>query len=267
MHATRLNDDVSVIHDFVEVPGLGCLPVNAFVLHAQEPLVVDTGVSTADRDYVSVLSEVIDPAAVRWVYLTHPDKDHTGGLWRLMEAAPEARLITTFVGAGIMSTEVAVPLPRLYFLNPGQSLSLGDRTITAFRPPLFDSAATTGFVDDSTGTMFSSDCFGAPQPSAEIAMADDVAAAGSPEELAQRQQLWTSVDSPWVATADQARFEATLEPIRRFDPSLILSTHLPPAAGRTSEFLATAAQAPGLDPFVGPDQAALTELLKQFEPV
>jgi hypothetical protein len=267
MHATRLNADVSVVHDALEVPGLGWLPVNAFVLHAEQPLVVDTGVGLADRNFVDALSEVIAPEDVRWIYLTHPDRDHTGGIFSLLEAAPNARLVTTFIGMGILGCETPAPMDRVYFLNPGQSLSLGDRTITAFRPPLFDNAATTGFYDSKTGTLVSSDCFGAPQPSEEIALADDVSAAGDPADLAQRQTLWTSVDSPWAMTADPVRFGATLEPIRTFDPSLILSTHLPPASGRTAEFLATAAQAPGIDPFVGPDQAALEELLKQFEPV
>jgi hypothetical protein len=267
MHASKLNDDVSVIHDALEVPGLGWLPANAFVLHADQPLVVDTGVGLPDRNFVDVLSDVIAPEDVRWIYLTHPDRDHTGGIFALLEAAPNARLITTFVGAGIMSTECPLPMPRLYFLNPGESLDIGDRSVTAFRPPLFDNAATLGLVDSKSGTMFSSDCFGAPQATEEIALADDVDVAGDAQELAQRQTLWTSVDSPWVHTADPDRFAATLEPIRRFDPTLILSTHLPPAVGRTSQFLATAAAAPGLDPFVGPDQAALEQLLKQFEPV
>ena len=264
MHTSRISDDVTVIHDAMEVPGVGFLPVNAFVLHAAQPLVIDTGVGLPDRHFVEVVADAIDPADVRWIWLTHPDRDHTGGLFDLLDAAPNARLITTFVGTGIMSTERPLPLPRLYFLNPGQSLDLGDRRVTAFRPPLFDNAATVGLFDGGSGTCFSSDCFGAPLASEEAALADDVAAAGG--ELADRQALWTSIDSPWVATADAALFAATLTPIRDFDPSLILSTHLPPAAGHTAEFLARAAQAPGMQPFVGPDQQALEALLRQFEP-
>jgi hypothetical protein len=153
--------DVTVLNDHAEVPGLGFLPVNAFVLRAEQPVVIDTGLSTADKDFVSALAEVLDPADVRWVWITHPDRDHTGGLWPLLEAAPAARLVTTFLGLGIMSLEWRVPLSRVFLLNPGQALDVGDRQLHCFRPPLFDSPSTTGFLDDRTGVLFSSDCFGA----------------------------------------------------------------------------------------------------------
>ena len=99
--------DVTVLNDFAPVPGFGgapplFLPVNAFVLHAEEPVVIDTGLSTADKDFVSALAAVLDPADVRWIWITHPDRDHTGGLWKLLHAAPQARLVTTFLGIGIM---------------------------------------------------------------------------------------------------------------------------------------------------------------------
>ena len=107
---THRHGDVTVLGDRAEVPGLGHLPVNAFVLHASQPVVVDTGLSTADKDFVTELAKVIDPADVRWIWLTHPDRDHTGGLWELLEAAPHARLVTTFLGVGVMSTQWEVPM-------------------------------------------------------------------------------------------------------------------------------------------------------------
>ncbi len=201
MNTFRAGADVTVFADPMEVPGLGFLPVNAFVLHAKEPVVVDTGLSLPDRDYVATLSAVIDPATVRWIWLTHPDRDHTGGLFKLLEAAPQARLVTTFMAAGIMSTERPLPLHRLHLLNPGQSLDVGDRTLHAFRPPLYDSPATVGFYDDRSHTCFSSDCYGAPLPTAELAGGPDVREVPS-DQLRAAQLLWAAVDSPWVHNVD-----------------------------------------------------------------
>lgn len=122
MHVYRAHPDVTVLNDYLAVPGLGFLPVNAFVIHAARPVVVDTGLGLPDRDFVASLAEVIDPADVAWIWLTHPDRDHTGGLFALLEAAPRARVVTTFIGAGIMSTERPLPIDRTYLLNPGESL-------------------------------------------------------------------------------------------------------------------------------------------------
>ncbi len=264
MHIHRLGGDVSVLNDQLPVPGIGFLPVNAFVLHAAEPVVVDTGLSLPGRGFMDALGSVVDPADVRWIWLTHPDRDHTGALFELLDAAPRARLVTTFLSAGIMSTERPVPLDRLYLLNPGQSLHVGDRTLTAFRPPLFDSPATVGFYDDRSQACFSSDCFGAPMPSAELAGCSDVGEVPT-DQLRSGQLLWATVDSPWVHTTEAAGYLRTVQPIRAMDPAVILSTHLPPAAGRTSEFLEMLAAAPQADPFVGPDQHALEEMLASFE--
>lgn len=75
-------------------------------------------------------------------------------------------MVTTFTGAGIMSAERPLPVNRIYLLNPGQSLDAGDRRLTGFRPLLFDNPATVGVLDTSSGVCLSSDCFGAPLPTA-----------------------------------------------------------------------------------------------------
>ncbi len=266
MNTYRLNDDVTVFSDCLEVPGLGHLPINSFVLHAREPVVVDTGLSLPDRDFLATLSAVIDPATVSWIWLTHPDRDHTGGLFKLLEAAPNARLVTTFIAAGIMSTERALPLERLYLLNPGQSLDVGDRTLHAFRPPLFDNPATVGFYDDRSRTCFSSDCYGAPLPSAELATGQDVRDVPA-EQLRAGQLLWSAIDSPWVHNVDTAKYMKTVRSMSDMDAKTVLSTHLPPAIGLNPQLAAMLADAPGADPFVGPDQQALEAMLASFEPV
>jgi hypothetical protein len=215
-----IGTDVYVLSDYAEVPGIGCLPVNTFVLHAEQPLVIDTGLSNEDKDFVGELSEVIDPQDVRWVWITHPDRDHTGGLWKLLEAAPNARLVTTFIGVGIMSTEWTVPMDRVYLLNPGQQLDLGDRTVTGYRPPLFDNPATVGLQDDKTGTLFASDCFGGPMTSPELACGPDVRDVPA-EDLRAAQLLWAAIDSPWVLNVDTQNFARTVDAFRGLDPSAI----------------------------------------------
>lgn len=49
-NVNRIGRDISVLADQLEVPGIGFMPGNAFVLHASEPVVVDAGL----RDWYPV---------------------------------------------------------------------------------------------------------------------------------------------------------------------------------------------------------------------
>ncbi len=79
--------------------------------------------------------------------------------------------------------------------------------------------------------------------------------------------MWVTADSPWVSGVDRSRFRASLEPLRALDPPLVLSTHLPPARGAIVQLLDMLAAAPDYETFIGPDQAALEQMLTQMEPV
>jgi glyoxylase-like metal-dependent hydrolase (beta-lactamase superfamily II) len=265
MRVHRVSRDVSVISDQLPVPGLGFLPVNAYVLRAAEPVVIDTGLSLPDRGFMDALGSVVDPQDVRWIWLTHPDRDHTGALFDLLDAAPRARLATTFVSAGMMSAQWQLPMDRLYLVRPGERFDVGDRVLTAFRPPVFDSPATLGFYDERSRACISSDCFGAPMPSPDLAEASD-AGAYPPGDLHAGQVLWATVDSPWVHGADRGKYLGSLQSLRSMDPSFVLSSHLPPASGRFAAFLDALADAPGAEPFTGPCQQELEEMLAGSHP-
>ena len=252
-------EGVFVIPSQFSVPGLGIVPVNTFVIKAKEPVLVDTGLRGESDSFMERWRSLVDPEDLKWVWLTHTDQDHIGSIHRVLQEAPNAKVITTFLGVGKMSLSEPLPMDRVYLLNPGQSLSVGDRTLTAVKPPLFDAPETTGLYDDKSGAFFSSDCFGAvldsvPQDASDI----------NPEELVQRQTLWATIDAPWLHLVDKAVLGRALNQVKDMSASWILSSHLPPARGMTDTILKTLSGAPEAAPFVGPDQAALEAMLSKM---
>ena len=79
--------DVVALSDAAPIPGLGFLPVNAYVLHAEQAVLVDSGLPASRADFLEALWNEVDPADLRWIYLTHPDRDHTGSLMEILAAA------------------------------------------------------------------------------------------------------------------------------------------------------------------------------------
>jgi flavorubredoxin len=251
---------IDVLTSTSPFPGFGVVPINAFVLHGPEPVLVDTGPVVEREEFMTVLRSVIDPAELRWIWLTHTDFDHIGALPQLLADNPQLRILTTFLSVGIMSLSDPLPMDRVHLINPGQKITVGDRTLTAVRPPVFDNPATVGFHDDKSGALFSSDCFGALLPEAPENAADL-----SDQELREGQVFWATLDAPWLHKVDAAAFAKELNGIRDMEPALVLSSHLPAAPGSmTQRLLASLAAAPTATPFVGPDQAALEAMMAQM---
>lgn len=252
----RILPDVHVLTSYFPLPGLGVLPVNAFVVTGSEPMLIDTGLLPETDDFMAALAGVVDPGDLRWLWLTHADPDHTGSLHRLLDELPDLRLITSFMNFGQLGLTQPVPPQRVHLLNPGESMPLGDRTVRALRPPTFDNPGTTGLFDRRSRALFTSDCFGALLPEPADA-ADDI----DPTVLADGQTRWSTMDAPWVHNVDRGRFAAELGAVRALDPSYVLSSHLPPAEACTDRLLDTLAQVPDAPRFDAPGQAALTAML------
>ncbi len=249
---------IDVLTDDVDIPGLGHLPINAYVLHGDAPVLVDTG-SIAEADaFDAALRSVIDVADLRWIWLTHTDFDHIGLLHRLLAENPELRVITTFFGVGIMGLFDPLPMDRVNFVNPDETITLADRTLTAVRPPSFDNPITVGFHDDRTNALFSADCFGALLPDGLADRADDLSDAA----LRQGQVTWGTIDSSWLLKADPAVIAADLDRTRGIAPAYVLSAHLAPASGSMLDRMCDAIGAvPTAAPFAAPDQTALDGML------
>jgi hypothetical protein len=254
---------VEVITTTADIPTLGSIAINSFVLHGPEPVLVDTGTVAGSAEFMIELASLIDPSELRWIWLTHTDFDHIGSLPTLLDTNPRLRVITSFLGVGIMGlSSTPLPMDRVHLVNPGQAVTLSDRRLLAVKPPVFDNPVTTGFVDDHTGILFSSDCFGALLP----AVPNNAAELDSPT-LRDGQVRWATIDSSWVHDVDRNTFGHSLHQFRSLQPTMVCSSHLPPAPGNMLDsFIDSLAMTPGADRFLGPDQTALEAMLAGMVP-
>ncbi|MGY1778713.1 MBL fold metallo-hydrolase [Geodermatophilus sp. SYSU D01036] len=250
--------DVHVLPTNLSLPGVGVLPINAYLITAEEPVLVDSGIAVDADQFLDALSSIIDPRTLRWIWLTHDDADHTGNLQRVVEAAPDATLVTHAFSALRMSTWWPVPMERVHAIRAGDEIHVGDRTLTVVAPPLFDNPTSLGVLDRSTGALFTVDAFGAllPEPTQDAA---DV----SPEALAGGMIGWATSDSPWVHITDEAEFGRVLDRVRQIEPRRIFSSHLPVASGtELEEFLRVLARVPTAERFVPPDSEQFADMIK-----
>ncbi|MEX1253143.1 MAG: MBL fold metallo-hydrolase [Dehalococcoidia bacterium] len=255
----RAFDDTHVIPSYAPVPGLGLLPINSFVIKAREPVLFDT-CAPIDRDaFLDTLRSVIDPVELKWIVLSHADRDHSGNVEEVLEAAPNARLVANWATIGKLTGEFDVPMERVFRVNLGQSFSAGDRDLAIVSTPIFDSAGTIGMYDATNGALFSVDAFGSFIPS-HVDNAGDVPQA----EFAEKFNIWNQANHPWVTMADQHKFDEALKEVWDLKPTSILSSHLPPAHGRTDDLMKALSKVPALEPFIGPDQATVDAMMAQM---
>lgn len=221
--ARRVTSTWTVLPAWLPVPGMGVLPVNSFLLKGSEPVLVDTGLAALGEAYMESLVDEIDPGDLRWIWLSHMDPDHVGNLERVLERAPDAGIVTNFLGAGKMEL-AGLDVSRVSMLEPGTVFEAADHRLVPLRPPYYDAPETIGFFDEKERILFAADSFGALLPDA----AEEAGDIGD-EKLREGLVSWSSIDAPWLASTDKDGLGRTLSAIERLDPDALLSGHLPVA--------------------------------------
>ncbi len=190
-----------MIHDTYAPPGApGAVHMNSMLIRGAEPIVVDTGTPLNRAGYLDDLFGLVEPEDVRWVFVSHDDVDHYGNVHEVMDACPNATLVASwFLCDRIAVDRLDVPPMRWRWLNDGETLDVGDRTLAAIRPPLYDSPTTRGLFDPTTGVYWASDCYATPV-AGPTAFVDEL----DPEAWTEGFQTFQAWNSPWVTMLDAA---------------------------------------------------------------
>lgn len=241
----RVAEGTYVVPQLMEAPPVGLFYLNSLVIQGREPVLVDTGTLINRERWLEQVFSIVEPADVRWVFLSHDDPDHTGNLLPVLEACPNAMLVTTWFGVGRMLDHYEIPMDRVRFVRDGDSFVAGDRALTALRPPLFDNPTTRGLFDATTGVYWASDAFAmsVPHPVEDLGALD-------PDYVEDALLLGARLISPWHAWLDAAKWNAHVQRVRTLPIETIASCHAPAIGGRDIErAFQTLSGAPDLDPW------------------
>lgn len=168
------------------------MPVNSLLVRGSEPVLVDTGAPVHRQRWLEQVFSLVEPEDVRWIFLSHDDGDHMGGLADALTMCPSVTLVTNFFATERLAVEQPLPIERLRWLEPGDSFVAGDRRMRLVLPPLFDGPTTRGLFDERTGVLWAVDSFAALTTGAVHHQQD------LPRDLyAESFALLNSLVSPW----------------------------------------------------------------------
>jgi flavorubredoxin len=214
------------------VPSFGgvATSLNSMVIRAREPIIVDTGIVTSRNDWFRDVFSLVEPEAVRWIYVTHDDSDHAGNLVEALERCPNATVIASRGGSFRTAACLGVPFERIRTVDDGEVLDVGDRVLRAVRPPVYDSPYTRGLFDPTTGVYYASDAFCAPMPTDLVDYVDQMPDEFWTEGMARFHHYSLC---PWISLVDEGRLKAEVEKLASLGVEVIVGAHTPVIRGST----------------------------------
>ena len=256
---TLIAPDTYVIHQIQ--PALGqplSVYINSLVILGKEPVIIDTGTPANRKQWMEDVFALVEPKDVRWVFLSHDDVDHSGNLDDVMTACPNATLVCTWAMVERHTNCFNFPLDRCRWVMDGESLDVGDRTLQAIRPPLFDSPTTRGLFDQTTGVYWAVDTFATPLPDPAMTIAEL-----DPDFWAEGMAMFAfGAVSTWLPLVDPAKFGKRVDLVQNLDVTTIASCHSPVIDGAFIErALDTVRRLPSIEPPPMPDQSILEQIV------
>ena len=256
---TLIAPDTYVVHQVQ--PALGeplFVYLNSMVILGAEPTIVDTGTPANRRQWLEDVFSLVEPDDVRWVFLSHDDVDHSGNLDEVLTACPNAQLVCNWAMVERHTNCFDFPLERCRWIMHDESFSIGDRTLHALRPPVFDSPTTRGLFDPTTGVYWAVDTFATPLPDPHLGIADL-----DPDFWRFGLTMFAfGAVSPWLTMLDHDKYGRYVDTVQRLDIKTIAACHSPVIEG---EFIRQAFDVvrafPNVEPPPLPDQSILDEII------
>ena len=132
---------------------------NAYLIIDKKVALVDTVQHPFAEEMIERIKEVIDPSKIDYIIANHVESDHSGAIKEILKHAPNATIVGT--------ANCKAGLEKHYFGNwkfqtvkTGDTLSLGDRTLTFLEAPMLHWPDTMFTYIAKDALLLSNDGFG-----------------------------------------------------------------------------------------------------------
>jgi flavorubredoxin len=109
------------------------LTINQFLVLADEPLLVHTGLRTTFPETVAAVARLVPLERLRWLSFGHVEADECGAMNHFLAAAPQLEVAFGELGCRVSLGDMADRPPRS--LAPGEAIDLGGRRVVVVPTP------------------------------------------------------------------------------------------------------------------------------------
>jgi len=185
---------------------------NAYLIEGSEKTAL---LDTVDPPMASELLEQLkDVSQIDYVISHHAEQDHSGTIPQVLEKYPNARLITTPKAKGMLMDLLQIPEASFTTVEDGETLSLGDRTLTFIHTPWVHWPETMVTYLEEDKILFSCDFFGTHIATTDLFVTDE----GRVYEAAKR--YFAEIMMPFRNV-----IKKNLEKLESYDIEMIAPSH------------------------------------------
>jgi len=185
---------------------------NAYLIEGSEKTAL---LDTVDPQMASELLEQLkDVSQIDYVISHHAEQDHSGTIPQVLEKYPNARLITTPKAKGMLMDLLQIPEASFTTVEDGETLSLGDRTLTFIHTPWVHWPETMVTYLEEDKILFSCDFFGTHNATSDLFVTDE----GRVYEAAKR--YFAEIMMPFRNV-----IKKNLEKLESYDIEMIAPSH------------------------------------------
>ena len=185
---------------------------NAYLVRGSEKTAL---LDTVDPPMANALLEQLKSVSqIDYVISHHAEQDHSGTIPKILEKYPNAKLITTPKGKGMLMDLLQISEASFTSVEDGETLSLGNRTLKFIHTPWVHWPETMVTYLEEDGILFSCDFFGSHIATTDLYVTDE----GRVYEAAKR--YFAEIMMPFRNV-----IKKNLEKIKSYEIGMIAPSH------------------------------------------